>query len=914
MRITEPTEVQQSVRRDSADMATDTDRLIHEASDTDPAETAEWLASLEDVLREKGPERVSYLLSALDEKAQREGIELPYTQTTPYINTIPRSEQPPYPGDRELERRIKSIMRWNAMAMVVRANREEEGIGGHISTFASLATLYEVGFNHFFRGKDHESGGDSIYFQGHASPGVYARAFLEGRLSEDDLSNFRRELVPGGGLSSYPHPWLMPEFWEFPTVSMGLGPLMSIYRARFMNYLYDRGLAEDKGAKVWCYVGDGECDEPETLGAITLAAREQLDNLIWVINCNLQRLDGPVRGNGKMIQELEGIFRGAGWNVIKVVWGDDWDDLLERDKSGQLVRRMGEVVDGQYQKYIVSDGAYIREHFFGKYPELLDLVKGMSDDDLRRLRRGGHDPDKVFAAYKTAVEHKGQPTVILAKTVKGYGLGEAGEGKNITHQQKKLNEDELREFRSRFGIPISDKNVSDAPFYRPPADSPEMQYLTKQREFLGGAVPERRVTAEPLEIPTLEEYKEFLQGSGDRELSTTMGFVRLLTKMLRDKNIGKRIVPIVPDESRTFGMEALFRQVGIYAHAGQLYEPVDSDTMLYYKEAKDGQILEEGITEAGAMSSFIAAGTSHVNHGVNMIPFFIYYSMFGFQRIGDLIWAACDMRARGFMLGGTAGRTTLNGEGLQHQDGHSILNAIAFPNLRTYDPAFAYEIAVIVLDGMRRMYVENEDVLYYITVENENYTMPDMPDGVEEGIIRGMYKFRTVEARPGKHRVQLLGSGAIMNQTLRAQQILAEQYNISSDVWSVTSYNELRRDAQDCERWNLFNPDKEPRKSYVEKITEGSKGPFIASSDYVRAVSEQLDPYLPGGLYALGTDGFGRSATREALRRFFEVDAECITVAALTQLYKQGKIEKSVVTNAIKDLGIDPNKPNPMTV
>ena len=882
--------------------------------DIDPAETAEWLESLEYVLKDKGPARVSYLLSILDENAQRLGIELPYTQTTPYINTIPSDKQLAYPGNRELERRIKSIIRWNAMAMVVKANKKPGAVGGHISTYASSATLLEVGFNHFFRGKDHECGGDVVYFQGHACPGVYSRAFVEGRIDEQHLENFRRELQDTPGLSSYPHPWLMPNFWEYPTVSMGLGPIMSIYRARFMEYLYDRGLAEDKGAKVWAFLGDGECDEPETLGAITLASREKLDNLVWVINCNLQRLDGPVRGNGKMIQELEGIFRGAGWNVIKVIWGEDWDDILKQDKTGQLVKRMGEVVDGQYQKYTVSDGAYIREHFFNKYPDVAKLVEHLSDDDLTKLRRGGHDPDKVYTAYKAATQTKDMPTVILAKTVKGYGLGEAGEGKNITHSQKKLNEDELREFRSRFGIPISDKDVAEAPFYVPAPDSPEGKYLQERRAAMGGPVPERRQRAKPLTMPTLDQYSDFLKGSGKREMSTTMGFVRLFTKLLRDKDIGKHIVPIVPDESRTFGMEALFRQVGIYAHAGQHYDPVDSDTMLYYKEAQDGQIFEEGITEAGAMSSFIAAGTSHTSHGVYMIPFFIYYSMFGFQRIGDLIWAAGDMRTRGFMLGGTAGRTTLNGEGLQHQDGHSILNAIAFPSVKAYDPAYVYETNVIIFEGLKRMYQDQEDWIYYITLENDNYIQPEMPKGVEEGIVKGIYPLKEVKTKKTKNHVQLFGSGAILNEVLGAQKILAEKYNVSSQVWSVTSYNELRRDAQDAERWNMLHADQTPRQSYIQKVLEGKEGPVIAASDYVRAVAEQLTPWIKNGMYVLGTDGYGRSETREALRRFFEVDSQCIVIATLYKLAQDGKIDSKVAAQAVKDLGVDPNKPNPMTV
>ncbi len=882
--------------------------------DVDPAETTEWLESLDYVLNSKGPERVRYLLSKLEEKAHYEGIDLPFTANTPYINTIPVDRQPVYPGNREIERRIKSIIRWNAMAMVVRANKQFDGLGGHISTYASSATLYEVGFNHFFRGRDGDSPGDLIYFQGHASPGVYARAFLEGRLTEDHLNHFRRELPRGVGLSSYPHPWLMPDFWEYPTVSMGLAPIMAIYQARFNEYLHDRGIKDTSGSKVWAFLGDGECDEPETLGAITLASREHLNNLIFVINCNLQRLDGPVRGNGKIIQELEAIFRGAGWNVIKVVWGDDWDALLERDDDGLLAQRMMEVVDGEYQKYTVAGGKYIREHFFGKYPELLEMVKTYSDEKLEKLRRGGHDPEKVYAAFQAAVETTGRPTVILAKTVKGYGLGEAGEGRNISHQQKKLNEEELREFRSRFGIPISDDEVSKAPFYKPPPESAEMKYLRQRREALGGYVPTRKATAEPLDVPPLSDYAEFLGGSKDKPMSTTMGLVRLLGKLLRDKRVGRHIVPIVPDESRTFGMEGLFRQVGIYAHAGQLYEPVDSEQLLYYKEAQNGQILEEGITEAGSMSSFIAAGTSYSAHGIHMIPFFIYYSMFGFQRIGDLIWAAGDCRARGFMIGGTAGRTTLNGEGLQHQDGHSLLNAIAFPTVRAYDPAYAYETTVIVMEGMKRMYQAGEDAIYYLTVENDNYVHPPMPEveGIEEGIIRGMYKLATAEADAARAKVQLLGSGAILRSVLDAQKILAEKYAISSNVWSVTSYNELARDARDAERWNRLHPTQPPRKPYVETLVENEEGPFIASSDYVRSVCEQISPWLPGGLYALGTDGFGRSETREELRRHFEVDAESVVIATLYKLAQTGKLEMSEVAAAIKDLDYDPEKVNPM--
>jgi len=885
-------------------------------NDADSNETEEWLQSLDYVLESKGPERVKQLLTALEESAVRNGVELPFTATTPYVNTIPRDKQPPYPGNRELERRIKSFVRWNAMAMVTRANRDHAGIGGHISTFASSATLCEVAINHFIRGRG-ESGydGDQVYFQGHASPGMYGRAYLEGRLSKENLINFRRELTPEGGLSSYPHPWLMPDFWEFPTVSMGLAPIMAIYQARFNEYLRDRSILDTSQKRVWAFLGDGECDEPETLGAITLAARERLDNLVFVINCNLQRLDGPVRGNGKIIQELEGAFRGAGWNVIKVIWGDDWDPLLEQDVRGLLAARMMEVVDGQYQKYVVSHGDYIREHFFGEHPELLDLVKNYSDEKLQKMRRGGHDPEKVFAAYQAAVDCKGKPSVVIAKTIKGYGLGEGGEGRNMTHNQKKLNEAELREFRTRFGIPISDERVAGAPFYKPPEDSPEMQYLRERREALGGYVPARTSKPVRMKVPRLADYEKTMaklvsHGEG-KEMSTTMGFVRLLSDLLRDKEIGKFIVPIVPDESRTFGMEGLFRQVGIYAHRGQLYEPVDSGQVAYYKEARDGQLIEEGITEAGSMASFNAAGTAYSSHGVNMIPMFIYYSMFGFQRIGDLIWAAADMRAKGFMLGGTAGRTTLNGEGLQHQDGHSLVNAIAFPTVRAYDAAFAYETAVIVFDGLKRMYEDGETAIYYITLENENYHMPEMPAGCEEGIIRGMYKLATVDT-DGPHRVQLFGSGAILREVSRAQGLLAETFQISSDVWSVTSWTELRRDAGQCQRWNLLNPLAPPRVSYLEEQLAGVEGPCVAASDYLRCLPEQISPWTPGGLLTLGTDGMGRSETREALRRHFEVDAECVALAALHQLSQQGKVDKKTVAKAIKTLNIDPEKPSPL--
>jgi len=880
----------------------------------DPAELAEWLESFQQVLQTEGPQRAGQLLSVLRDRARQAGAWLSEPLNTPYVNTIPVDQQPPYPGNRDLERRIKSIIRWNAMAMVVRANRESPGIGGHISSYASAATLYEVGFNHFFRGRGKDGfNGDQIYFQGHAAPGIYSRAFLEGRLDEPHLVNFRRELAPGGGLSSYPHPWLMPHFWEFPTVSMGLSPIMAIYQARFNRYLRARGIKDTSPARVWAFLGDGECDEPETLGAITLAAREQLDNLIFVINCNLQRLDGPVRGNGKIIQELEAVFRGAGWNVIKVIWGEEWDPLLEKDKDGLLARRMGEAVDGEYQKYSVSSGKYIREHFFGAYPELIEMTRRMSDEKLQGLRRGGHDPEKVYAAYKAAVEHKGRPTVILAKTVKGYGMGEAGEGRNVTHQQKKLNEQELGEFRSRFGIPVSDDQLAATPFFRPSEDSREMKYLRERREALGGPVPARAAVAPSLRAPTMDLFEEFLQGSGGREVSTTMAFVRMLAKLVRDPKVGKLIVPIIPDEARTFGMEAMFRQCGIYAHGGQKYEPVDSETLLYYREAVDGQILEEGINEAGAMSSFIAAGTAHTTHGVNMIPFFAYYSMFGFQRIGDLIWAAADMRCKGFLMGGTAGRTTLAGEGLQHQDGHSHLFASAFPTVKAYDPAYAYEIAVIIQDGIRRMYQERQDRLYYITMGNENYVMPAMPadEGVREGIVHGMYRLRTRDAGSGKPAVQLLGSGAILNEALRAQEILTARYDVSSTVWSVTSYKQLRREALAARRWNMLHPLEQPRRSYLESALDGADGPFIAASDYVKLVAEQIDPWVPGGLFALGTDGFGRSEARGPLRRFFEVDAESIAVAALYQLSRQGTMDARRVAAAIADLGIDPEKPNP---
>ncbi len=881
-------------------------------SKLDEVELQEWLESLEYVLKTGGAEKVRELLNELDTYAHEAGVDLPFTANTPYINTIPKEKQPAFPGGREIERRIKSIIRWNAMAMVVRANKHSPGIGGHISTFASAATLYEIAFNHFFRGKDHGGSGDIIYFQGHAAPGIYARAFLEGRLTKEQLENFRRELAPGGGLSSYPHPWLMPDFWEFPTVSMGLGPIQAIYQARFSRYLEDRNLKKP-GGKVWAFLGDGETDEPETLGAISLASREKLDNLIFVINCNLQRLDGPVRGNGNIIQELEAVFRGAGWNVIKVIWGGEWDELLEKDKTGLLIKRMNEVVDGESQKYIVEEGSYIRNHFFGKYPELLKLVENLTDEQIQKMKRGGHDPEKVYAAFKAAVEHTGQPTVILARTVKGYGMGEAGEGKNITHQQKKLNEEELMNFRTRFGIPISDEDVAEAPFYRPPENSPEITYLKKRRKELGGYVPKRIVKNHPLQTPSEELFEEFYKGTGDREASTTMVFVRLLTKLLKDKEVGNLIVPIVPDEARTFGMEALFRQVGIYSHVGQLYEPVDRDSLLYYKEAKDGQILEEGITEAGSMSSFIAAGTAYATYGVNTIPFFIYYSMFGFQRIGDLAWAAADMRCKGFLVGGTSGRTTLAGEGLQHQDGQSHLLSYPIPNLKAYDPAFAYEIAVIVREGIYRMYEKQEDLFYYITVMNENYPQPEMPKGknIKEGILKGMYKYRASK-KPSRIKAHLMGSGAIMNEVLKAQEILENNYSVSADVWSVTSYKELHLDALETERWNRMNPTKKQKEPYIAKVTKNDKGVFIAASDYVQILPDSISRWLPGSLHSLGTFGFGRSETRESLRDFFEVDAKHIAYAALYSLYTENKVKADVLKKAIKELGINTEKANPM--
>jgi pyruvate dehydrogenase E1 component len=877
-------------------------------------ETREWLDSLDYVLSQGGPERAGRLLQQLSLHARRAaGVNLPFTATTPYQNTIASRQQPPFPGSQEMERRIKSMVRWNALAMVVRANKIQEGIGGHISTFASAATLYEVAFNHFLQARTESGDRDLVYFQGHAAPGMYARAYLEGRIPKEKLQNFRRELKEGGGLSSYPHPWLMPDFWEFPTVSMGLGPIQAIYQARFIRYLENRGLKKSTGGRVWAFLGDGEMDEPESLGSITLASRERLDNLIFVVNCNLQRLDGPVRGNGKIIQELEAIFRGAGWNVIKVVWGSDWDSLISNDRDGILVRRMGEITDGQYQKYFVESGAYFRHNLFGSDPRLLKMVEHLSDEQLSRMRLGGHDPIKVHAAYKAAIDHKGSPTIILAKTIKGYGLGEAGEGKNITHQQKKLNEDELRIFRSRFGIPIPDEELHDAPFYRPADDSPELLYMQERRKQLGGYLPERKVRSKPIAPVSEAHFEEFHKGTDGREVSTTMVFVRLLSKLLRDPEIGKLIVPIIPDEARTFGMEALFRQVGIYSSVGQLYEPVDMDTLLYYKEAKDGQILEEGITEAGSICSFIAAGTAYANHGINTIPFFIYYSMFGFQRIGDFIWAAADLRTRGFLVGGTAGRTTLAGEGLQHQDGHSHVLALSVPNLLAYDPAFAYEIAVIIQDGIKRMYVDQESIFYYLTVTNEPLAMPGIPEGkdVKEGILKGLYRFRTSTKKDSKLRAQLFGSGTIMYEVLKAQQILEEKYGVGADVWSVTSYKQLYRNGNDCDRWNMLHPGEPARIPFVTQSLNDAPGVLVAASDYMKVLPESIAQWLPRPLVALGTDGFGRSEGRVALRDFFEVDAKHIVLATLTALAREKQIKLEVLQKAVKELGINPEKANP---
>lgn len=885
------------------------DKELVRSEDVDSQETAEWIEALDEVVHSAGPGRVGYLLERLLDRAATFGVTFPRKVNTPYVNTIPVEEEIPYPGDREIERRIKSAIRWNAMAMVARANKYDAGIGGHISTYASLATLVEVGFNHFFRASYGDQPGDLIYFQGHASPGIYARAFLEGRLSERHLQNFRHELRSQPGLSSYPHPWLMPEFWQFPTVSMGIGPINSIYQARFMRYLENRSIIPATDRKVWAFVGDGESDEPETLGALTLASREKLDNLIWVVNCNLQRLDGPVRGNGHIIQELEAAFRGAGWNVIKVIWGDDWDRLLAKDKTGLLIKRMGECVDGEYQNFKVRGGAYARREFFGKYPELLELVADLTDEQIAKLRRGGHDPQKVYNAYQRAMETTGRPTVVLAKTIKGYGLGEAGEGRNVTHQQKKMNEQELEHFRSRFDIPIPEETVHTASFYRPPEDSPEMRYLHERRNQLGGYLPSREVRPLHVTAPPLETFADVLAGSKGREAMTTSGLVSILRSLLRHPQLGSYIAPIIPDEARTFGMESLFRQAGIYASQGQLYRPVDSEVFLFYKEAKDGQILEEGITEAGSLASFTAAGTAYANYGVPMIPFFIYYSMFGFQRVGDLIWAFGDSRGKGFLMGGTAGRTTLAGEGLQHQDGQSLVLASAMPTCKSYDPAYAYEMAVIIQDGIRRMYEQQENCFYYITHYNEFYVQPPMPEGCREGILRGLYRYRAAGSGPAV--VQLFGSGPILNEALRAQRLLWDNYRVAADVWSATSYNELRREALRGDRWNRLHPAAEPKRPYIQRALDGADGPIIAATDFMKVVADQVAPWLSGRLTSLGTDGFGRSDNRPHLRRHFEVNAESITAAALSRLARLGRYGVAEAAAALAELGIDPESGDP---
>ena len=881
--------------------------------DQDPEETLEWVESIDSVLRTTGPERAQFLLNQMVDHARRSGAYLPFRPNTAYLNTIPLWQQPEYPGDRAIERRLEAYIRWNAMAMVVQANRQSSEYGGHIATYASAAVLYEVGFNHFWRAVTDEFAGDLVYIQGHSSPGIYARAYLEGRLTEEHLDHFRREVAgKGKGLSSYPHPWLMPDFWQFPTVSMGLGPMMGIYQARFMKYLEHRGILDSGNRKVWCFLGDGEMDEPESMGAITMPVREKLDNLIFVINCNLQRLDGPVRGNGKIIQELEAAFRGAGWAVIKVLWGSRWDPLLAQDTGGLLRRRMEEAVDGEYQNFKAGGGAYTREHFFGKYPELKEMVANLSDEEVWRLNRGGLDAIKVYAAYARAMKQDGRPVVILAKTVKGYGMGEAGEGQMTAHQAKKLDVDDLKAFRDRFNIPISDADIEGVPYYRPKPDSEEIRYLQERRKQLGGFLPARKPNTQPLTVPGLDAFRAQLEGSGERAASTTMVFVRILTTLVRDPHIGKNIVPIVPDEARTFGMEGMFRQIGIYSSVGQLYTPQDAEQLMYYREDQQGQILEEGINEGGAFCSWLAAATSYANHGVHMIPFYIFYSMFGFQRIGDFIWAGGDMQAKGFLLGATAGRTTLAGEGLQHQDGHSHLAASTIPNCVAYDPAFGYELAVIIQDGLRRMYEKQERIFYYITVMNENYAQPAMPEGVKDGILHGMYRLST--GGHGNVRVQLLGAGTILREVIAAAEMLEKDYSVPADVWSVTSFSELRRDGLDCERWNLLHPDQPPRKSYLDRSFAAVSGPFVAATDYMRIVADQIRPWIPGRYAVLGTDGYGRSDSRSALRDFFEVDRRYIVVAALKALADEGSMDPRTVAQAIATLGIDPAKPNPVTV
>ncbi len=881
-------------------------------TDSDPLETQEWQDSLRAVIEREGPNRAHFLLEKLVDQTRRSGGYLPYDATTAYINTIPPHMETRSPGDAELEHKIRSIIRWNAMAMVVRAGKRGGELGGHIASFASAATLYDVGFNHFWRGPDHPGGGDLIYIQGHSSPGIYARSFLEGRIDESAMDHFREE-TGGVGLSSYPHPWLMPDYWQMPTVSMGLGPIMAIYQARFLKYLHDRGIADTSQRKVWCFLGDGETDEPESLGAISLAGREKLNNLVFVVNCNLQRLDGPVRGNGKIIQELEGVFRGAGWSVLKVIWGSYWDPLFAKDTNGLLRQRMEEAVDGEYQNYKAKGGAYTREHFFGKYPELLEMVASMSNDDIWRLNRGGHDPHKIYAAYDLAMKPRERPVVILAKTVKGYGMGDAGEAQNITHQQKKMDIDSIRQFRDRFNVPVTDEEIESIPYYHPGPDSPEVKYVLERRKALGGFLPQRRNEYEKLVSPGLSAFESILKSSGDREISTTMAFVRTLAILLRDQAIASRIVPIVADEARTFGMEGMFRQLGIYSSIGQLYTPVDSDQLMFYKEDKKGQILQEGITEAGAMSSWIAAASSYSSTGVPMIPFFIFYSMFGFQRIGDLAWAAGDMRAKGFLIGGTAGRTTLNGEGLQHEDGNSHMMSGMVPNCISYDPSFAFEVAVIIQDGMRRMFEEKEDVYYYITVMNENYTHPDMPEGSEAGIRKGLYQLK----KGGDHgrKVQLLGCGTILREAIAAANILEQDFGISADIWSATSFTELRRDGVECARWNRLNPEKDPRIPWITQCLAEQPGPVIAATDYVRAFADQVRGFLSQQDYiVLGTDGFGRSDTRERLRKFFEVDRFNIAYAAIYALYRKGQFGQSELLSARIRLGLDPDKVNPSRV
>jgi pyruvate dehydrogenase E1 component len=880
--------------------------------DIDPIETNEWIDSLNSVIKNDGSSRASYLLNKVINQAYKSGLVLPDTRTTPYINTIPPEAEEKSSGDQNIEKKIRAYIRWNAAAMVVKANKKSSELGGHIGTFASAATLYDVGMNHFWRAKNNKFGGDLVYFQGHSAPGMYARAFLEGRLTSKQLDGFRQE-VDAGGLSSYPHPWLMPKFWQFPTVSMGLGPIMAIYQARFLKYLINRGLVKDEGRKIWVFLGDGEMDEPESLGAIGLAAREKLDNLIFVVNCNLQRLDGPVRGNSKIIQELEGSFRGSGWNVIKVIWGSYWDQLLERDKSGLLIKRMNECVDGEYQAFKAKGGSYVREKFFGKYTELKELVSSMTDKDIWRLNRGGHDPHKVYAAYHAAMQNTGSPTVILAKTIKGYGMGKTGESVNTIHQQKKLDEQDLLYYRDRFKVPLTDKQVKNIEYYKPDENSEEMKYLKNRRIKLGGFIPERSSFAKQIKAPSKDIFEPFMKSTGEKEMSTTMALVRMMTAVLRDKNVAPRLVPIIPDEARTFGMEGFFQKIGIYAHEGQKYEPVDSEQLSSYREDKSGQVLEEGINESGAMSSWIAAGTAYTNHDIEMIPIYIFYSMFGFQRVGDLAWAAGDSQARGFLIGATAGRTTLAGEGLQHQDGHSQLLASNIPNCISYDPTFAYEMATIFRDGLKRMHENKEKIFYYITAMNENYSHPEKPKGCDEGILKGMYLFKEGKNK-GKTKVQLMGSGTILREVIAASEILSKDYNIDADIWSVTSFNELRKDGMETERLNLLNPNEKPKKSYAQKCLEKRDGPVIAASDYTRAFSDQIRPYTDKSFYSFGTDGYGRSDTRKNLRKFFEVDKEHIVAYTLSALAKEQLIGSDVAEKAIKRFKINKDKDFPMNL